>query len=53
LNCNTANTFVFGTGGSGAPLSLAILPFPEPSSLCPMALAATAILQRRRSRRHP
>jgi hypothetical protein len=52
LNCNTANTFVFGSGGNGAPLNFAILPFPEPSALCPLAIAAMAILQRRRRRRH-
>ena len=51
LNCNSATDFVLGSGGNGSALSLQIQPFPEPSGLCSVAVALTAIFWRPRSRR--
>ena len=48
LDGNSANVFVLGSGGHGAPLSLDIQPFPEPSSgIVLLLLGATSLLRRR------
>jgi len=53
LDCNSADVFVLGSGGSGSPLSLQILPFPDPSSGAVLLLAGMAALLPGRPRRAP
>jgi hypothetical protein len=44
---NSANSFVFGNGGSGSPINLNIAPFPEPSGVGVVGLIAVTLLRRK------
>jgi hypothetical protein len=49
IDANSADAFLYGMGGHGAPITLNVMPFPEPSSLaCLSGSGLTFILLRRR-----